>query len=275
MKQPASRRRYRWDDPMPASLVIGQVRPTLGRRLRKTFSLPKIAAALVGVVSVVTIGGLVFIVASSLPNRSDAIAEGVAKEAAQPLTAAVEAPEVQQGVPAEPAQVVAVPASSQAADTVAVSMPETTATVPTRRIAAVAKAQDASEVAAFAEDEARKPAAGAAAAVAAIASGDAAPKIERNAETGRQVAVFVPAKPAAAKADQRTDESKAEQDDASAGGQTVVTRSGVNLRSAPKGGVIGTIPGGVKVSLVGPCDHWCKVRYEGKTGFVYKSFIRR
>ncbi len=39
--------------------------------------------------------------------------------------------------------------------------------------------------------------------------------------------------------------------------------------------MIGTIPGGTKISLVGACEQWCKVSYNGKTGFIYKSFIRR
>ncbi len=152
-------------------------------------------------ISVVTIGGLVFIVASSLPNRADAIAEGVAKDATQPVVAAAEVPEIQQGVPAEPAQVVAVPQAANDATAAVVALPETTATVPPRRVSTEVAQSDTPEVAAFAEDNTRKPAA--VAAVSAIASGTAAPKIERNADTGRQVAVFVPAKPEAAKAEPR------------------------------------------------------------------------
>lgn len=54
-------------------------------------------------------------------------------------------------------------------------------------------------------------------------------------------------------------------------------RSSVFLRSRPADGskVLVTIPGGSKISVAAGCRHWCAVTYEGKRGFVYKSFLSR
>ncbi len=48
----------------------------------------------------------------------------------------------------------------------------------------------------------------------------------------------------------------------------------VNMRSGPsdENRVILVIPGGAGVELLG-CDSWCKVVYEGRTGYIYKSFV--
>lgn len=54
-------------------------------------------------------------------------------------------------------------------------------------------------------------------------------------------------------------------------------RSAVNLRAGPSDGakVLLTIPRGAKIRVGGSCRHWCAVNYDGRNGFVYKSFIRR
>lgn len=54
-------------------------------------------------------------------------------------------------------------------------------------------------------------------------------------------------------------------------------RSSVFLRSRPVDGasVLVTIPGGASVQVDTGCRHWCAVTYQGKRGFVYKSFLSR
>jgi hypothetical protein len=56
--------------------------------------------------------------------------------------------------------------------------------------------------------------------------------------------------------------------------RTATIASAVNLRAKGAKGarVIGVIPRGATVGLVG-CDGWCEVIYEGRRGFIYKSFL--
>jgi hypothetical protein len=50
--------------------------------------------------------------------------------------------------------------------------------------------------------------------------------------------------------------------------------SAVNMRSAPKkgAGVLGVVPAGTNVRVMS-CDGWCQISYNGRTGWVYKSFL--
>jgi uncharacterized protein YraI len=54
----------------------------------------------------------------------------------------------------------------------------------------------------------------------------------------------------------------------------VTVRSAVNMRSGPGSNnrVILVIPRRAKVELHG-CDQWCKVGYDGRIGYIYKSFV--
>lgn len=54
---------------------------------------------------------------------------------------------------------------------------------------------------------------------------------------------------------------------------TGYTKSSVNVRNAPKGSVIGSLPANRQVSgvLVG---NWVKFTYSGKTGYIYASLLR-
>jgi hypothetical protein len=54
-------------------------------------------------------------------------------------------------------------------------------------------------------------------------------------------------------------------------------RSSVFLRARPADGskVLVTIPRGTNVQVDPGCRHWCAVTYNGKRGFVYKSFLSR
>lgn len=59
-----------------------------------------------------------------------------------------------------------------------------------------------------------------------------------------------------------------------AANRTATIASAVNMRAKGAKGarVIGVIPRGATVGLVG-CDSWCEVIYEGRRGFIYKSFL--
>lgn len=48
----------------------------------------------------------------------------------------------------------------------------------------------------------------------------------------------------------------------------------VNMRARPRNGAttITIVPGGSRLDVVG-CDHWCRVIYNGKEGYVYKRFV--
>jgi hypothetical protein len=48
----------------------------------------------------------------------------------------------------------------------------------------------------------------------------------------------------------------------------------VNMRSGPKKGAsaLGVVPAGTAVNVIS-CDGWCQVSYNGRTGWVYKSFL--
>lgn len=61
----------------------------------------------------------------------------------------------------------------------------------------------------------------------------------------------------------------------SAGMQSGVTNSAVNVRASPNRGatVIGVIPGQAQIEVQANCE-WCAVNYQGKSGYIYRSFIR-
>lgn len=61
------------------------------------------------------------------------------------------------------------------------------------------------------------------------------------------------------------------------GSEEASVRSAVNLRAGPsdEAKVLLTIPRGAKIQVDDNCRHWCAVTYDGRNGFVYKSFIRR
>jgi uncharacterized protein YgiM (DUF1202 family) len=63
-----------------------------------------------------------------------------------------------------------------------------------------------------------------------------------------------------------------EQPDESA--RTAAVNAPVNLRKGPgaKHGVVMVIPRRAKVQIY-DCDQWCKVGYDGRTGYIYKSFV--
>ena len=56
--------------------------------------------------------------------------------------------------------------------------------------------------------------------------------------------------------------------------RTAAVNAPVNMRRGPgsKHGVLMVIPRRAKVEIFG-CDLWCKVGYEGRTGYIYKSFV--
>lgn len=60
------------------------------------------------------------------------------------------------------------------------------------------------------------------------------------------------------------------------GGRAGQTVRAVTMRSNPKSGAdaIGTVPAKSAVQVVN-CEQWCEIIYNGKRGFVYKSFVQR
>jgi hypothetical protein len=58
--------------------------------------------------------------------------------------------------------------------------------------------------------------------------------------------------------------------------RTATVRTDVNMRAGPDNGaaVIMVVRRNRNVELIG-CDYWCEVVYEGRRGFIYKSFVRR
>lgn len=55
---------------------------------------------------------------------------------------------------------------------------------------------------------------------------------------------------------------------------TAQVKSPVNMRSAPKKGasVLGVVPAGTSVKVMS-CDGWCQISWNGRSGWVYKSFL--
>ncbi|MEQ1944027.1 SH3 domain-containing protein [Mesorhizobium sp. VNQ89] len=51
-------------------------------------------------------------------------------------------------------------------------------------------------------------------------------------------------------------------------------KSAVNMRTSPKKGasVLGVVPAGASVN-VRSCDQWCNITWNGKSGWVYKTFL--
>ena len=56
--------------------------------------------------------------------------------------------------------------------------------------------------------------------------------------------------------------------------QAAVARRAVNMRAAPNGRaqVLGVVPAAAEIRAETGCS-WCEISYQGRTGFVYKSFI--
>jgi uncharacterized protein YraI len=48
------------------------------------------------------------------------------------------------------------------------------------------------------------------------------------------------------------------------------------MRSGPKSGAsaIDTVPAKTAIEVIS-CEKWCEIVYEGKRGFVYKSFVQQ
>ena len=55
------------------------------------------------------------------------------------------------------------------------------------------------------------------------------------------------------------------------------TKAWVNMRAGPDNDarVQTVVPGGADLRARTGCVHWCEVVYEGRRGYIYKSFIRR
>ena len=58
------------------------------------------------------------------------------------------------------------------------------------------------------------------------------------------------------------------------GGSAARVTTAVNMRSSPKkgAGVLTVVPAGSAVSVLS-CDGWCQITYNGRTGWIYKSYL--
>ncbi len=54
----------------------------------------------------------------------------------------------------------------------------------------------------------------------------------------------------------------------------LTTTSAVNFRTAPNGKVISVIPANTKVNNLTREGNWYKIKYNGKTGYVYKNYVK-
>lgn len=61
---------------------------------------------------------------------------------------------------------------------------------------------------------------------------------------------------------------------ANASMRAAVVRRAVNMRASPNGGaqVVGVVPGSGEIRAETNCG-WCRIDYQGRSGFIYKSFI--
>lgn len=75
-------------------------------------------------------------------------------------------------------------------------------------------------------------------------------------------------------ANAQDDNAKARPRKVAAAGSGRILRA-VTMRSAPKKGAtpIGTVPARTSVQLMG-CKQWCEIVYNGKHGWIYKSYIK-
>lgn len=53
----------------------------------------------------------------------------------------------------------------------------------------------------------------------------------------------------------------------------VITASTLNVRQAPGSTIIGQLSCGQNVTVLEYLDGWCKIEYEGKTGFVFGNYV--
>lgn len=82
-------------------------------------------------------------------------------------------------------------------------------------------------------------------------------------------------KPAAAKTEPDVQVASAATETAANGAARRI-RTAVTMRSGPRkgAGAIGTIPTNATVSVAPGCKSWCQVTWNGKTGYIYKGYLR-
>ena len=60
-------------------------------------------------------------------------------------------------------------------------------------------------------------------------------------------------------------------------GWTTKAAKHVNLRARPsnKGAILGIVPAGAELVMTENCGRWCAVIYDGKKGYVHRTFVTR
>lgn len=73
----------------------------------------------------------------------------------------------------------------------------------------------------------------------------------------------------------RGQDAASDDDKPQVSGRTVTVNDGVNMRSAPRSGsgVLTVIPRGARVIAAPGCEQWCRVSYNGRSGYIYRTFI--
>ncbi|WP_158235860.1 MULTISPECIES: SH3 domain-containing protein [Deinococcus] len=61
------------------------------------------------------------------------------------------------------------------------------------------------------------------------------------------------------------------------GSNVRATTTGVNLRAGPSAQTpkLATLPKGARVNLLSCAASWCRVTWQGKTGYVAQTYLRR
>jgi uncharacterized protein YraI len=55
--------------------------------------------------------------------------------------------------------------------------------------------------------------------------------------------------------------------------QNAVTSATVNFRASPGGPVLGAIPHGAPVTVLGRSGNWCQTEWAGRIGWVYCRYV--
>ena len=131
---------------------------------------------------------------------------------------------------------------------------------------------------AFAEPDAENDASTALSEVAAPANETSADAKQPDDKDGARTAAIPETQPQVPGAQPATADSAAEPKPkahkVSAAGNGRILRS-VTMRSGPKkgAGAIGTVPARASVQVMS-CKQWCEIVYNGKRGWVYKSYVK-
>lgn len=281
MRQSAARR-YRWDMPATQSAFGTEVvakRSLLGSAVAS----PRVASLCVALLAAVSVASVAMIVFNPFSGT-----DGGAFSSTRPAVEAASAAST--GTAQQPAATLAdaIVEPAEAAETATAQQPAQPA--PPQPASATAEARtDTADTALAADVEPLTPDdprwAGASSRANPLTIAKNTPEAAGRTETafaGDRYASVATTLPKAA-AERTPDEQEQAEigtsapKASSAGMGTARIRTSVNMRSRGASGasVLGVVPTGAEVAIAEGCQHWCKIVYNGRTGYVYKSFVRR